>query len=107
MNLGRVVVIAKSDTGLGLERKNPDEACERFVTKRDSSLGTSAGTSTEAERTADLLEARLQATVNAIPAHAWYAAPSGGLVFVNERCADHLGLPKQHPLRFGADIDGP
>src|SRR5258708_33910196 len=97
--MGRVLVIAKSDMGVGLAPENP----ERFVTsKRDTSLGTSAGTSTEAERAADLLEARLQATVNAIPAHAWYAAPSGGLVFVNERCADHVGLPKQHPLRFGA-----
>src|SRR5258706_9859184 len=108
MNHGRVLVIAKSDTGVGLAPENPDESFERFVTsKRHSSLGTSAGTSTEAERTADLLEALLQATVNAIPAHAWYAAPSGGLVFVNERCADHLGLPKQHPLRFGAEMSAP
>jgi formate hydrogenlyase transcriptional activator len=108
MNHGRVLVIAKSDTGVGLAPENPDEAFERFVTsKRHSSLGTSAGTSTEAERTADLLEALLQATVNAIPAHAWYAAPSGGLVFVNERCADHLGLPMQHPLRFGAEMSAP
>jgi PAS domain S-box-containing protein len=52
---------------------------------------------------ADLLEAQLQATLNMIPAYTWYAAPSGGLTFVNERCADYLGLPKDHPLRFGAD----
>ncbi len=38
-----------------------------------------------------------------IPAYTWYAAPSGGLTFVNERSADYLGLAKDHPLRFGAD----
>ena len=51
----------------------------------------------------DVLEAQLQATLNMIPAHAWYAAPSGGLIFVNERCADYLGLAKDHHLRFGTD----
>src|SRR6266540_3569938 len=49
-------------------------------------------------------EARLQATLNVIPAYTWYAGPSGALTFVNERCADYLGLPKDHPLRFGIDI---
>jgi len=52
---------------------------------------------------ADLREAQLQATLNVIPAYTWYAAPSGKLIFVNDRCADYLGLPKHHPLRFGAD----
>ncbi len=47
---------------------------------------------------------QLQATLNVIPAHTWYAAPSGGLTFVNKRNADYLGLPKDHPLRFGIDI---
>ncbi|MCM3905316.1 MAG: PAS domain-containing protein, partial [Pyrinomonadaceae bacterium] len=49
----------------------------------------------------DSLEARLQTTLNMIPAHTWYAAPAGALTFVNERWADYLGLPKDHPLRFG------
>jgi PAS domain S-box-containing protein len=49
------------------------------------------------------LEAQLQATLNLVPAHAWYAPPSGALTFVNERSADYLGLPNDHPLRFGAD----
>ena len=49
------------------------------------------------------LEEHLRATLNLIPAFTWYAAPSGGLAFVNERCADYLGLPKDHPLRFGTD----
>jgi PAS domain S-box-containing protein len=47
---------------------------------------------------------QLQATLNVIPAYTWYAAPSGGLTFVNKRTADYLGLPKDHPLRFGIDI---
>ena len=51
----------------------------------------------------DSLEARLQATLNVIPAHTWYAAPTGALTFVNERTADYLGLPTDHPLRFGID----
>ena len=50
-----------------------------------------------------LLEAQLQATLNVIPAYTWYALPSGGLTFVNERSGDYLGLPKDHPLRFGID----
>jgi PAS domain S-box-containing protein len=49
------------------------------------------------------LEAQLRATLNVIPAYTWYAPPSGALTFVNERCADYLGLPKDHPLRFGID----
>jgi PAS domain S-box-containing protein len=48
--------------------------------------------------------AQLQATLNVIPGHIWYAAPSGGLTFVNKLSADYLGLPKDHPLRFGTDI---
>src|SRR6202049_589593 len=48
--------------------------------------------------------AQLQATLNVIPTSTWYAAPSGGLTFVNKRTADYLGLPKDHPLRFGIDI---
>jgi PAS domain S-box-containing protein len=51
--------------------------------------------------------AQLQATLNVIPTYAWYAAPSGGLTFVNKRTADYLGLPKDHPLRFGIDIGTP
>jgi PAS domain S-box-containing protein len=51
----------------------------------------------------DVDEAQLQAILNVIPAHTWYAAPSGGLTFVNKRTADYLGLPNDHPLRFGID----
>ena len=48
----------------------------------------------------------MRATLNLIPAHTWYAAPSGALQFVNTRSADYLGLPKEHPLRFGAATSG-
>jgi PAS domain S-box-containing protein len=50
---------------------------------------------TEAKR------AELQSTLNVIPTHTWYADPSGGLTFVNEKGADYVGLPKDHPLRLG------
>ena len=48
--------------------------------------------------------AQLQATLDKIPAYTWYANPTGGLTFVNTRCADYLGLPSDHPLRLGIDI---
>ena len=51
--------------------------------------------------------AQLQATLNVIPAYAWYASPSGGLSFVNGRTADYLGLPLDHPLRLGVDLGAP
>jgi PAS domain S-box-containing protein len=53
----------------------------------------------------DSLAVRLQATLNVVPAHTWYAAPDGALTFVNERTADYLGLPANHPLRLGIDTD--
>src|SRR2546426_6772867 len=52
----------------------------------------------------DPLAAQLQATLDKIPAHTWYANPTGGLTFVNTRCADYLGLPSDHPLRLGIDM---
>src|ERR1700680_4557929 len=48
--------------------------------------------------------AQWQAILNVLPTYTWYAAPSGGLTFVNKRTADYLGVPKDHPLRFGIDI---
>src|SRR5258707_302762 len=49
------------------------------------------------------LGAELQLALNLIPAHTWYAAPSGALTFLNERGSDYLGLPQDHPLRSGID----
>ena len=51
------------------------------------------------------LGAELQVALNLIPAHTWYAVPSGALTFVNERGSDYLGLPKDHPLRSGIDTE--
>src|SRR5712672_2765154 len=47
---------------------------------------------------------QLQGILNVLPAYTWYATPSGPLIFVNKRTADYLGLPKDHPLRFGIDV---
>jgi len=55
----------------------------------------------ESESKPFLEEAQLRATLDVIPAYTWYADPSGALTFVNKRHADYLGLPKDHPLRFG------
>ena len=41
-----------------------------------------------------------------VPAHTWYADPSGALTFVNQRCADYLGIPQGHPLRLGTASGG-
>jgi PAS domain S-box-containing protein len=46
---------------------------------------------------------QLRATLDKIPAYTWYAAPTGGLTFVNTRYADYLGLPSDHPLRLGIE----
>jgi len=48
-------------------------------------------------------EEQLRTMLNMIPAHTWYASLSGGLIFVNERGADYVGLPSEHPLRYGTD----
>jgi signal transduction histidine kinase len=48
--------------------------------------------------------AQVRAILNVLPAYTWYAAPRGALTFVNTRTADYLGIPNDHPLRFGIDI---
>ena len=50
---------------------------------------------------------QLQAILNVLPAYTWYAPPSGSLAFVSKRQADFLGVPEDHPLRFGVDIGAP
>jgi PAS domain S-box-containing protein len=49
------------------------------------------------------LGAELQIALNLIPAHTWYAVPSGALIFLNERGSNYVGLPKDHPIRLGID----
>src|SRR5580700_6064128 len=56
-----------------------------------------------ASESKQVLEAQLRATLDVIPAYTWYTNPSGALTFVNQRCADYLGLLKDHPLRLGID----
>jgi PAS domain S-box-containing protein len=51
----------------------------------------------------DSPEARLKINLDAIPAQTWYATSAGALTFVNQRTAEYLGLPEDHPLRFGVD----
>jgi PAS domain S-box-containing protein len=74
---------------------------------RDKELSIFAGLQVDgATQQQPQIEAQLQSTLNVIPGYTWYAAPSGALVFVNERTADYLGLPKDHPLRLGIVIGG-
>src|SRR5258708_11789502 len=61
----------------------------------------------EASASRPLIAQQLRETLNAVPAHTWYALPSGALIFVNERAADYGGLAKDHPLRFAIDIGAP
>jgi PAS domain S-box-containing protein len=51
----------------------------------------------------DPIQRPLQSTLNLVPAHTWYANQTGALTFVNTRCAEFLGLAKDHPLRFGIE----
>ncbi len=53
-----------------------------------------------------LVEAQLRAALDVIPAYTWYAFDPSGGAHVREQtnCGTTLGLPKDHPLRFGIDI---
>ena len=64
--------------------------------------GTSASFYSVAQKRLPL-GADLQTALNLIPAHTWYAVPSGALTFLNERGSDYLGLTKDHPIRLGVD----
>ncbi len=48
-------------------------------------------------------QTELHVALNLIPAHTWYAVPSGALTFISERGSDYLGLPKDHPIRLRID----
>src|SRR6201993_5222276 len=79
---------------------NEDNRCDVALTSSEQGLTAEGKRDEEQPRFA----AQLKATLNVIPAYTWYAAPSGGLTFVNKRTADYLGLPADHPLRFGIDV---
>ena len=50
-----------------------------------------------------MLATQLRDMLNAVPAHVWYATPSGALTFVNDAGADYSGMSNDHPLRFGIE----
>ena len=77
--------------------RKPSRGLKRVDRNAAAWLGSSV------DLTSPGLEVQLQTTLNAIPAYTWYAVPGGGLAFVNQRCADYLGLPEDHPLRLGID----
>ena len=93
-----------------VERKRAEQAQResedklRQIIETGPNLLWSAGSEGKKAEVQPGFMAQVQAILNVIPAYTWYAAPSGGLTFVNRRTADYLGLPKDHPLRFGIDI---
>jgi PAS domain S-box-containing protein len=91
--------VANAEAGLNWLRAEPPDLEEA----RQTLIGIASAGNRAAERQPGFL-AWLQTILNVIPAYTWYAAPSGALAFVNKRTADYLGLPKDHPLRFGIDI---
>jgi PAS domain S-box-containing protein len=93
-----------------MERKRAEQAQResedmlRQIFETGPNLFWSAGAEGKKAEVQPGFMAQVQALLNVIPAYTWYAAPSGGLTFVNKYTADYLGLPKDHPLRFGIDI---
>jgi PAS domain-containing protein len=88
--------------------------------RRGNSVQTTGATSEYMSRSANTIRLRdsnaasntsfarqLRETLNAVPTHAWYATPSGTLIFLNEKAADYGGLPKDHPLRLGLGTGAP
>jgi formate hydrogenlyase transcriptional activator len=76
----------------------------RSVTAKIKAIQPNDGAAADVSTT---LAKQLRDTLNAVPAHVWYALPSGALLFINKRGADYGGLPEDHPLRFGIDIGAP
>ena len=93
-----------------MERKQAEQALRESEYKLRQIIDTEPGLtwSTGSEgKTAEVkpgFMAQVRAILNMLPAYTWYSAPSGGLTFVNKRTAEYLGVPKDHPLRFGIDI---
>jgi PAS domain S-box-containing protein len=93
-----------------VERKRAEQAQResedklRQIIETGPNLLWSAGSEGKKAEVQPGFMAQVQAILNVIPAYTWYAAPSGGLTFVNRHTAEYHGLPKDHPLRFGIDI---
>ena len=87
-----------------VERKRAEQAQRESEDKLRQIIETGLRSEGKKAEVQPGFKAQMQAILNVIPAHTWYASPSGGLTFVNTRTADYLGLPKDHPLRFGIDV---
>jgi PAS domain S-box-containing protein len=91
------------------ERKRAEQAQreseDKFRQIMDTVLGRpSTGSEGKKTEIQPGFMAQVQAILNVLPTYTWYAAPRGALTFVNTRTADYLGIPNDHPLRFGIDI---
>jgi len=91
------------------ERKGAEQALreseDKFRQIMDTVLGRpSTGSEGKKAEIQPGFMAQVQAILNVLPTYTWYAAPRGALTFVNARTADYLGIPNDHPLRFGIDI---
>jgi PAS domain S-box-containing protein len=92
-----------------VERKRAEQAQreseDKFRQIMDKVLGRpSTGSEGKKAEIQPGFMAQVQAILNVLPTYTWYAAPRGALTFVNTRTADYLGIPNDHPLRFGIDI---
>ncbi len=93
-----------------VERKRAEQARResedklRQIIETGPNLLWSAGSEGKKAEEQPGFMAQVQAILNVLPAYTWYAAPSGALTFANRRTAGYLGLPQDHPLRFGIDI---
>src|SRR6476646_4571714 len=87
-----------------VERKGAEQAQRESEDKLRQIIERGLGSEGRKAEVQPVFKAQVQAILNVIPAHTWYASPAGGLTFVNKQTADYLGLPKDHPLRFGIDV---
>jgi PAS domain-containing protein len=87
-----------------VERKRAEQAQREIEDKLRQIIETGLGSEGKKAEVQPGFMAQVQAILNVLPAYTWYAAPRGALTFVNKRTADYLGLPKDHPLRFGIDV---
>ena len=88
---------AECDIGVGGSENMRLKTAADIDAVRPSQLAAAAGNSALAKQLRD--------TLSAVPAHVWYAVPSGALTFVNQNGADYGGIPKDHPVRFGIETE--
>jgi PAS domain S-box-containing protein len=86
------------------ERKRSEQAQRESENKLRQIIETGPGSEGKKAEVQPGFMAQVQAILNVLPAYTWYAAPRGALTFVNTRTADYLGIPNDHPLRFGIDV---